>query len=115
MIQHEPLCSGTSTSPAMTWLEVYRQNCDMQVEEIPWNASKEWSFDHHSLRHKTGGFFAIVGVRATVNGAEQHRLDQPLIDQPEIASWDFLFEGEGKILRSYCMPKQSQAMLGSCR
>ena len=92
----EPFCSGTSTSPAKTWLEAYRRDCDMQVEEIPWNASKEWSFDHHCLRHKTGGFFTIVGVRANVNGAEQVRLDQPLIDQPEIGILGFLIRRRGE-------------------
>lgn len=96
MMNLKPFFSGASASPAKTWLEAYRQDCDMQVEEIPWNASKEWSFDHHCLRHKTGGFFTIVGVRATVNGVEQVGLDQPLIDQPEIGILGFLIRKRGE-------------------
>lgn len=96
MVSIEPHCNGMpSNSPAQAWLEAHRQNCDMQVEEIPWDASKEWSFDGHSFRHKTGGFFAVVGVRAYVNDAAQYQLDQPLIDQPEIGILGFIIRRKG--------------------
>lgn len=82
--------------PTQRWLEAHRRDCDMQVEEIPWRASKEWSFDDHSFRHRTGGFFAVVGVRTYVDGAAQYRLDQPLIDQPEIGILGFIIRRKGE-------------------
>ena len=81
--------------PTQAWLETHRRDCDMQVEEIPWHASKEWSFDGHSFRHRTGGFFAVVGIRAYVDGAAQYRFDQPLIDQPEIGILGFIIRRRG--------------------
>ncbi|GJL71265.1 MAG: dNDP-4-keto-6-deoxy-glucose-2,3- dehydratase [Nitrosomonas sp.] len=81
--------------PTQAWLEAHRRDCDMQVEEIPWNASKEWSFDGHGLRHRTGGFFAVVGIRAYIDEVAQYQLDQPLIDQPEIGILGFIIRGQG--------------------
>jgi dTDP-4-dehydro-6-deoxy-alpha-D-glucopyranose 2,3-dehydratase len=96
VINFESSSNEASALPTNVWLETCRRDCDMQVEEIPWDASKEWSFDHHCLRHKTGGFFTIVGVRTTVNGEAQFRLDQPLIDQPEIGILGFLIRKRGE-------------------
>lgn len=95
MIALKKIYSGDSTLPAQTWLDGYRRDCDMHFEEIPWTASKEWSFDNYRLRHRTGGFFGVVGIRAYVNGAAQHRLDQPLIDQPEIGILGFIIRRNG--------------------
>jgi dTDP-4-dehydro-6-deoxy-alpha-D-glucopyranose 2,3-dehydratase len=91
----KPLCNGILNLPAQTWLDAYRRSCDMQVEEIPWTASKEWSFNNHHLRHRSGGFFAVVGVRAYLNGIAQDKLDQLLIDQPEIGILGFIIRRKG--------------------
>ena len=95
MMSFKTLRSTVNTLPAKTWLDTCRRNCDMHVEEILWDESKEWSFDRHSLQHKTGGFFAVVGVRLYVNGKEQYWLDQPLIDQPEIGILGFILRRNG--------------------
>lgn len=83
------------------WLQDCREFCDMQVEEIPWRQSAEWKFDGSHLSHKTGGFFRVVGATVLLEGKRLERLDQPLIDQPEIGILGFLARrtgGETEIL-----------------
>jgi oxidase EvaA len=75
---------------ATRWLQSYREFCDMKVEEIPWRQSREWNFDGHRFRHKSGGFFSIIGATVCLNGKCQHRFDQPLIAQPETGILGFL-------------------------
>lgn len=72
------------------WLKEHNKACDMVVNEIRWEDSGEWSFDDGVLRHRTGGFFSLTGVRAKQKGKCLVALDQPLIDQPEIGILGFI-------------------------
>lgn len=76
------------TQDISSWLEHRRRTCDMSVEEIPWQSSREWKLDVSRLRHRTGGFFSIAGY--AVQTDEQIRFSQPLIVQPEIGILGFL-------------------------
>ncbi len=90
-----------SGSGASAWLENCRGLCDMQVEEIPWRESREWSFDGRRISHASGGFFRVVGATVLLDGKRLERHDQPLIDQPEIGILGFLARrigGETEIL-----------------
>ncbi len=78
------------TSELKRWLEYQRQFCDMEVEEISWQKSKEWKFEEDQLQHLSGGFFSIVGATVYINNKEQTHLEQPLINQPEIGILGFL-------------------------
>lgn len=84
-----------------SWLQDCRRLCDMRVEEIPWRQSKEWEFDGHQIYHKSKGFFRVVGATVCLDGKRRNRLDQPLIDQPEIGILGFLarrIDGKPEIL-----------------
>ena len=77
------------------WIHDARGACDMHVVEIPWTTSREWVFDGRRLRHKDDSFFAVVGATVHIKGERQHRLDQPLLDQPEIGILGFLVRTAG--------------------
>lgn len=77
-------------SPILSWLEDSRRASDMQVREIPRSISREWVFDGQRLYRASGGFFSIVGAALEILGKRQTRLDQPLIEQPEIGILGFL-------------------------
>ncbi|MFN5192860.1 MAG: NDP-hexose 2,3-dehydratase family protein [Cyanobacteriota bacterium] len=74
----------------LSWLNRRRDHCDMTVREIPWRESKEWLYTDGALRHRSGGFFSIVGVEARSGGLATLR--QPLIHQPEIGILGFLLQ-----------------------
>lgn len=77
----------------LSWLERRRGLCDMTVEEIPWQDSREWQYQDGALQHASGGFFSIVGVQAMVGG--RVTLSQPLINQPEVGILGFLLQQRG--------------------
>jgi oxidase EvaA len=53
---------------------------------------KLWYFDEEkgSLRHETGRFFSIQGIRVSTNYGKVASWDQPIIDQPEIGYLGFI-------------------------
>lgn len=76
--------------PLADWLEARRQSCQLSVQAIPWCDSAAWRFTQGRLEHVTGGFFTVVGVRATSSIAGLDGLAQPIIDQPEIGILGFI-------------------------
>jgi dTDP-4-dehydro-6-deoxy-alpha-D-glucopyranose 2,3-dehydratase len=64
------------------WFSSLIQTADLKIEAIPLSASSEWRFSEGAIRHRSGLFFKIVGVRWTDPGGQT--IEQPLIDQPEI-------------------------------
>ncbi len=51
----------------LDWFYNKRQQCDMKVEEIGINQLDKWKVDPNSgnIRHETGGFFEVIGVKVT--------------------------------------------------
>jgi oxidase EvaA len=82
------------TPPSAAWLAERRDACDMQVAEIPFAESREWAERDGRIRHRTGGFFSITGVRV-IDGRGTVRQAVPLIDQPEIGILGFVVRRRG--------------------
>lgn len=78
------------TNALAGWLEGHRLSCDMEVEEISWRVSREWVLEEGRLRHRSGGFFSIVGL--SLEGTHSIHLQQTLIYQPEIGVLGFLMQ-----------------------
>lgn len=56
-----------------------------QVERIPFSALTDWSFDEHrNIRHASGKYFSVRGVRVRTNYGTKPEWAQPIIVQPEI-------------------------------
>lgn len=66
------------------WLRALRDRCDCRVERIPFAEMERWQFapDSGNLRHASGKFFSIVGLRCAP--AQGTGWDQPIILQPEV-------------------------------
>ena len=58
-----------------------REKSRATTEIIPLDEVDEWIVDDLSVRHISGAFFKIVGLRVHI---ESYTWDQPIIDQPEV-------------------------------
>ena len=80
--------------PCLALLRERRERCGMECVPIPLEATRRWSLAGGILRHDTGGFFSVIGIRGSVSargpsaigvpGPAPRVVEQPLIDQPEI-------------------------------
>ncbi|MGW0845449.1 NDP-hexose 2,3-dehydratase family protein [Streptomyces sp. NPDC002787] len=70
-----------------TWFAERARVNDQRVETIPFSALSGWDFDAATgdLRHHTGRFFSVRGLRVRPAGpGGPPEWSQPIIDQPEI-------------------------------
>lgn len=67
------------------WFLDKRNNCQMQVEEIPLNQTRDWHIDLESgeIQHKSSQFFRIHGLRITQTADREvsKGWDQPILTQ----------------------------------
>ncbi|TPQ22610.1 NDP-hexose 2,3-dehydratase family protein [Streptomyces sporangiiformans] len=68
------------------WLDERREEQAQRVERVPFEALRGWDFDPRTgdLRHATGGFFSIRGLRVRSGFGPVREWSQPVILQPEI-------------------------------
>ncbi|MCX7150232.1 MAG: NDP-hexose 2,3-dehydratase family protein [Rhodocyclales bacterium] len=57
---------------------------DFSLSRTPLAGSKEWSLQNGVIRHRTGRFFSVVGIRAIQHNGSA--IEQPLLDQREIGT-----------------------------
>ena len=74
----------------LEWLEGLRKSRKGRVERIPLNQSREWLWDNGVVRHRSGGFFSIEGVKVARKGTAFDGWTAPMIRQPEIGLLGFL-------------------------
>jgi oxidase EvaA len=72
------------------WVRQRREDAELVVEPISWNAGQKWFFDSGTLRHQSGGFFSITGIEVNARFGNQYPAQMPIIDQPEIGILAFL-------------------------
>ncbi|MEU6393701.1 NDP-hexose 2,3-dehydratase family protein [Streptomyces sp. NPDC046939] len=68
------------------WLEERRRAQPQQVERVPFAELDGWRFQPETgdLRHASGRFFAVHGLRVRSDFGPVTAWEQPIIDQPEI-------------------------------
>jgi oxidase EvaA len=68
------------------WLQDLRDNCACTVTRVPLEELENWYFDEVSgnLRHRSGRFFSIAGLRCNPRNGLATAWDQPIILQPEV-------------------------------
>jgi len=82
----------------LDWIYDRRRAISTQVTQIPLELLRNWSRDKVTgdIRHASGRFFAIEGVRVHTDWGRVPRWEQPIINQAEIGFLGFLarkFEG----------------------
>jgi len=85
--------------PCLALLRERRRRSGLECIPIPLETVQRWTLRDGSLRHDTGGFFSVIGIRGSIaaGGAETARrpYEQPLIDQPEIGILGVLLRMRG--------------------
>ncbi len=74
------------TNQVRTWLARIRGEIQTNVTQIPFSELEDWSFDNSTgnLRHHSGKFFSIEGLRVETNWGVKPHWKQPIINQAEI-------------------------------
>ncbi|GGX33835.1 NDP-hexose 2,3-dehydratase [Streptomyces malachitofuscus] len=75
-----------SDADVAAWLEDRRRAQPQRVERVPFAELDGWRFEEGSgdLRHASGGFFAVHGLRVRSDFGPVSAWEQPVIDQREI-------------------------------
>jgi len=78
--------SFQSSPTFRNWFTRKKQENHFAVKQIPLASLRQWYFEEgtQNLKHSSGRFFAIEGIRVTTNFGPVQCWDQPIINQPEI-------------------------------
>ena len=84
--------SFLQTDDVIHWLKERNAAVNLKIEKISFEKLVEWGYDGGtgSIRHKTGKFFSIDGIRVKTNWGKLAEWDQPIINQPEIGYLGFI-------------------------
>ena len=74
-----------SLDSVSSWIETRNKEVSVEVERIPFRAMNKWAvLPDHSLRHSSGKFFSVEGIRVRTDYPQTKEWEQPVINQPEI-------------------------------
>ncbi|WP_244223731.1 NDP-hexose 2,3-dehydratase family protein [Amycolatopsis circi] len=84
---HSAAAPGAGADDVLAWMASRAAANDFSVRRVPFTELDNWEFDAATgdLGHRSGRFFSVHGLRATVRDAAVPQWDQPIIDQPESA------------------------------
>ena len=75
----------SSLESLFDWIRIRNEEVTVSVEQIPFSEMKGWSTDADGcLRHESGRFFSIEGIRVRTDIGTIREWEQPIINQPEI-------------------------------
>lgn len=76
----------------LEWLNEQNDRVEIQVSKVPFKDLKDWTYDEEagSLRHVSGKFFSIDGIRVETNYGNISKWEQPIINQPEVGYLGFI-------------------------
>lgn len=66
------------------WIEHRNKSIDVNVKNVCFDELDRWHLTNGMLKHQTGKFFSIQGIRVDTDFGERRSWDQPIINQPEI-------------------------------
>jgi dTDP-4-dehydro-6-deoxy-alpha-D-glucopyranose 2,3-dehydratase len=107
-------CTAEATvDDILVWLDKYRQETKCLVDLVPLREMDRWRFDDHlNLRHETGKFFSIEGLRVSTNIGPVQQWSQPIIYQPEVGILGILCQKRGGVLQFLLQAKIEPGNLG---
>jgi dTDP-4-dehydro-6-deoxy-alpha-D-glucopyranose 2,3-dehydratase len=79
-----------STEDVISWLSLQNEKISVNIKKIAFQDLKLWSIDDINLKHDTGKFFTIDGIRVKTNWGAFSEWDQPIINQNEIGYLGFI-------------------------
>lgn len=78
------------THEILAWMKQQNDEVSSHILQIPLNKMKGWSLRDDRIRHNSGKFFSIDGIRINTNYRNTPEWDQPIINQPEIGFLGFI-------------------------
>ncbi len=82
-----------SSDEVWNWFLEKRARSKLQAEIIPIKETKDWvTDDTGNIRHRSGKFFSIKGIKVSSEQREAKDWCQPIIDQPEVGILGFLIK-----------------------
>lgn len=79
-----------STEEVLKWMKEKNDAIFSQISEVSILNLKDWIYDGNRIRHKSGKFFSIDGIRVITNYGITGQWEQPIINQPEIGFLGFI-------------------------
>ncbi len=78
--------SFMSTEGVLDWITKRRSEVLVSISTSNFSKLHNWEFEKESgnLKHSSGKFFSIAGIRITTNWGNVESWDQPIINQPEV-------------------------------
>jgi len=76
--------SFMNTQDILAWMKQQNDEVVSNIKQIPISELKGWSYRDNRIRHDSGKFFSIDGIRINTNYRDTPEWDQPIINQPEI-------------------------------
>lgn len=83
-----------------SWITEVRSRTEMSVEPAPLGALAGWRRSDGSVRHESGGFFEVIGVRVESAGREVGRWTQPMLTTGEDGLHGLLVTRIGGVLHA---------------
>lgn len=82
--------SFQTTDQILAWMMQQNDEVVSNIKQIPISELKGWSYRDDRIRHDSGKFFSIDGIRIRTNYRNTPEWDQPIINQPEIGFLGFI-------------------------
>lgn len=79
-----------STDKVLAWMRRQNEEVVSHIKQIPLEEVSGWSYRDDRIRHESGKFFSIDGIRVSTNYRDVASWDQPIINQPEIGFLGFI-------------------------
>ena len=81
-----------SIAETKEWLEKQNLSVEVQVRQTSFQNLSQWKYDSIEgiIRHDTGKFFSIDGIKVNTNWFENGTWEQPIINQPEVGYLGFI-------------------------
>lgn len=94
-----------STDKVLAWMKKQNKEVVSNIRQIPLEDVRSWSYRDDRIRHDSGKFFSIDGIRITTNYRNVPTWDQPIINQPEIGFLGFITKKIGGVLHFLAQAK----------
>lgn len=94
-----------STDKVLVWMKKQNEEVVSNIRQIPLDDVRSWSYRDDRIRHDSGKFFSIDGIRITTNYRTVPTWDQPIINQPEIGFLGFITKKIGGVLHFLAQAK----------
>jgi dTDP-4-dehydro-6-deoxy-alpha-D-glucopyranose 2,3-dehydratase len=82
--------SFMKTQDILFWVKKQNDAVVSKIQQIPISELKSWNYCEDRIRHNSGKFFSIDGIRIKTNYRNIPEWDQPIINQPEIGFLGFV-------------------------